>query len=59
MSWDEFDHDNEPMPHDVWMCPCPVCSGFWPPDPEPEPDAGAWEEPSDEALAESEWVWAE
>lgn len=57
MTWDEFDHDNEPQPE--WVCPCPECNGWTPGPPEDEEDGGAWGEPSAESMVESEWVWAE
>ena len=58
MTWDEFDHDNEPQPE--WVCPCPECNGVMPGpmDPEEAEEAGAWTEPSAESMVESEWVWA-
>ena len=57
--WNEFDHDNEPLPYEQWQCPCPECNGWTPGPPEDEEDEGAWQEPSAEAMTPSEWVWAE
>jgi hypothetical protein len=32
VTFDQFDHDNEPQPE--WVCPCPECNGWTPGPPE-------------------------
>jgi hypothetical protein len=59
MTWDEFNHDNEPDVREQWQCPCPECNGAGGVRFDIEEDDPFLNEPSAEAITPSEWVWAE